>query len=421
MVGVIDTRTDAVARSEVECLPSTAVVAELSSGRVLAPPSPPRVVIKPERSAQPPLVRVRRFAFLDGLRAFGAQVIVWHHLTFYGPLSDIAYPLMPTLIDVLFRYGAMAVQVFLVIGGFVAAHGLTHNVPTTPEGLIGQIAKRYWRLAWPYLAVLGIAVIANSLASGWMTAESLASLHLETQLGIPDYSVRTGLAAPPTVLQVVAHAFFLQTLLGYESLSAGIWYLAIDFQLSLFSLVSVSLVHLIAARCGRERKGISWSFAVFFPLAGLALFRWNRDPGHDFWCGYYFGSYFLGMATAWWLSGTVSRGWYGAYLALMTAALIYDVRVRLAIALVTGLAIAIAGASGGLERWFRSPAMDYLSRTSYSLFLIHFPVCLVVNAVLSEVVAGQPWLAFGGMVLAWVASCLAAVAVYHGMEKAVRW
>ena len=33
----------------------------------------------------------------------------------------------------------------------------------------------------------------------------------------------------PTLPQVVAHAFLLQSILGYEGLSAGVWYIAIDF------------------------------------------------------------------------------------------------------------------------------------------------------------------------------------------------
>ena len=36
-----------------------------------------------------------RFVFLDLLRAIAAQLIVLHHLAFYGPLSDTAYDLAP--------------------------------------------------------------------------------------------------------------------------------------------------------------------------------------------------------------------------------------------------------------------------------------------------------------------------------------
>ncbi|MDP1797465.1 MAG: acyltransferase [Planctomycetaceae bacterium] len=400
-VGVDHTRTDADVMTEAENLPATTLVDD-SSGVMpaVAAPSfaPPRVLIKPERSDSPPKVLMRRFAFLDGLRALSAQAIVWHHIAFYGPLSDIAYPLIPTVIDVLAEYGRMAVQIFLVIGGFIAAQGLSRAVPKSGAELTRQIAKRYWRLAWPYFAILMIAVLANGVASQWMTHDSIA--------------------ATPTVPQLIAHVFFLQTLLGYESLSSGLWYLAIDLQLSLMTLILCSAVGVVARSCGRKESTHRWSFVVFFPIAAAALFSWNRDPDHDIWAGYYFGSYFLGIATAWVLSDQIPRAWYIAAVALAAAALAYDFRIRLAIALVTCLVITFAGITGGLERWLRSPVMDYLARTSYSLFLIHFPICLVINAILSEPAANRPQLALAGMVLAWFVSCLAAIGFYHGVEKA---
>ncbi len=395
-VGVKNTRRDADVTPEAEFLLVLDSVG-VPDSRTSPLAAPSRVAIKPVRAETSPKVLVRRYGFLDGLRALSAQAIVWHHIAFYGPLSDIAYPLIPTAIDFAAVYGRMAVQVFLVIGGFVAAQGLSRTIPTNGPELLQQIGKRYWRLAWPYLAVIAIAVVANEVASWWMTHDSIA--------------------ASPTVPQIIAHAFFLQTLLGYESLSSGFWYLAIDLQLSLFSLLACTLAGVIARQCGQADKTLHWSFAVLFPVAAVALFWWNRDPEHDIWAGYYFGSYFLGMATAWWLTNRIPRGWYAAVLALVLGGLLYDFRMRLAVALVTTLVIALAGVAGGLERWLRSPWMDYMARISYSLFLIHFPVCLVMNAALSEVTADRPWWALGGLVLAWTTSCLAAVGLYHGVEK----
>ena len=62
--------------------------------------------------------------------AIGAtvMVIVLHHLAFYGPMSDHAAPLMPGLIHWLADPARMVVQVFLVVGGYLAALSLA------PEG-----------------------------------------------------------------------------------------------------------------------------------------------------------------------------------------------------------------------------------------------------------------------------------------------
>lgn len=34
-----------------------------------------------------------RLKFIDMLRAVSSQLLVWHHLAFYGPLAEQAYPL----------------------------------------------------------------------------------------------------------------------------------------------------------------------------------------------------------------------------------------------------------------------------------------------------------------------------------------
>ncbi len=51
------------------------------------------------------------------VKAMACIAIVWHHLAFYGPMSDIAYPLAPVLMAWLYDHGRVAVQVFLVVGG----------------------------------------------------------------------------------------------------------------------------------------------------------------------------------------------------------------------------------------------------------------------------------------------------------------
>lgn len=399
-VGATATRTDAVETREAGALPSEWAATPPTGIASLAVRGSP-VLIQPERAPGPPVVKVRRYAFLDGLRALCAHAIVWHHIAFYGPLSDIAYPLMPALLDLIADYGRLAVQVFLVVGGFVAAQGSSRHVPATIAEMGRQIAKRYWRLAWPYLFVIGVAVLANATASRFMTHESIA--------------------APPTVPQLIAHAFFLQTLLGYESLSSGFWYLAIDLQLSLLVLVVCTLIGFVARCTDRADQTQTWAMALFLPLAAASLFWWNRDPDHDIWAGYYFGSYFIGLTTGWCLTGRISRGWFGAMVVLMVAVLASDFRIRPALALITGLLLAVGGLTGGLERWLRSPTMAYWGKLSYSLFLIHFPVCLVMNAVLGTLFEGRPVLATIGMVSAWLTSCLAAVVFYHFVEQGDGW
>ncbi len=80
-----------------------------------------------------------RMPFIDALKAMCCLLIVTHHLAIYGPMSDIAYPLIPALLDWLREYGRIAVQMFFVIAGFLAAAKLAPqglSLVTTPIRLI---------------------------------------------------------------------------------------------------------------------------------------------------------------------------------------------------------------------------------------------------------------------------------------------
>jgi peptidoglycan/LPS O-acetylase OafA/YrhL len=126
-------------------------------------------------------------------------------------MSDHAYLLAPDLIHWLSQDARMAVQVFLVIGGFLAARSLAPTgVLLTPHPLV-LVQRRYLKLVTPYLAAVLIGIACAAIARELMVHDSIPGR--------------------PTLPQVVAHALLLQSILGYEGLSAGVWYIAIDFQL----------------------------------------------------------------------------------------------------------------------------------------------------------------------------------------------
>jgi hypothetical protein len=77
----------------------------------------------------PPTGATSRLAFVDALKALACQLIVLHHLAFYGPMSDHAYSLAPALISWLSQDARMAVQAFLVIGGFLAVRAIARTAP----------------------------------------------------------------------------------------------------------------------------------------------------------------------------------------------------------------------------------------------------------------------------------------------------
>jgi len=263
-----------------------------------------------------------RLALIDALKAVASQLIVLHHLSAYGPVAEAAGEAAPGLMAWLYDYARIAVQVFLVVGGFLAARALAPLAEPAFSDPLGLIRRRYQRLAIPYLAALALAVLGAALARRWMVDDAIP--------------------APPGFFQGLAHAFLLQGLLGYDSLSAGVWYVAIDFQL--FALM---VLVLWAGRHGSTRLGLP-AIALVLVLALASLFGFNRDAAWDNWAIYFFGSYGLGAA-AWWAS---ARGrlaaWLGVMATIAIAALVVDFRLRIAVALAVALALGFARRGGWL-------------------------------------------------------------------------
>jgi peptidoglycan/LPS O-acetylase OafA/YrhL len=278
----------------------------------------------------------------------------------------------------------MAVQVFLVVAGFLAARGLAPDGRATFGNPLPLIWRRYLRLALPYFAALALAIAGAALADLWLDDEAIP--------------------APPHLVQLVAHALLLHSLLDVDALSAGIWYIAIDFQL--FALCALLLW------AGR-RVG-----AALVLVAGtVSLFWWNRDAGLDNWAIYFIGSYALGAA-AWW-AGDKRRpaGWIALIVVIGAAALWVDFRPRIALALTVGLLLASSRRSGLLERWPDWPPLAFLGRISYALFLTHFPLVLLANAVFAHFGWLTPGAAVFGILTTWTASIIVAAAFHRFVEE----
>lgn len=338
-----------------------------------------------------------QFGLINLLKVIAAQLIVLHHLAFYGPMADYARPLMPDVIDWLGSFARIAVQVFLVIGGFLVAKSL---FPQGQPGVInplGTVWRRYAKLVPPFMVAMLCAVAASALANRWMTHDSIS--------------------APPDFMQLAAHALLLQGVLGYDSLSAGAWYVAIDFQLYAVAALLVWL-------CGRFSGSTlrRWLMpAVVVIGISTSLLYFNRDPDWDEWAPYFFGSYGLGIM-AWLASDPQRRPRAVALLVAMIlvptlAALVLDFRLRIAVALLVACILFLFGRARIAPASYRGmAAVNRLAQISYSVFLIHFPVCLLVNAAFARFVPPTPHYQALGMLAAWAASLLAGALFYRWVE-----
>lgn len=328
------------------------------------------------------------------LKAASAQLIVLHHLAWYGPFGEHPFgPIFDGLLDGLSEYGRYAVAVFITTSGFLSAQLLSYrglSPGTTPLCLICQ---RYLRLVPPFAVALCFAVAADLLLRQWSPGDEV-------------------LGARPQWLQFVAHLFLLHGLLGFESLSAGVWYVAIEFQLyALFALL---------LWLGRRLASTD-----FFPtllvlaMALASLFHFNRDAAWDNTAFYFFGAYALGIASGWAIRSErrvqilLLIGIAGAL------ALLIDFRPRILVALLTALALGCTRLHMARQE---SHAVHYLGGTSFALFLIHYPVYLVVGAVFQRIAPEATLHAAWGLGFAWLMSMACADIFHRWVEQPMdRW
>ncbi len=334
-----------------------------------------------------------RLPLIDALKACACVLIVWHHLAFYGPMSDVARPLAPDLIDWLAQNARIAVQVFLVIGGFLTARSLAPAGTAHFDSPLAHIFKRYGRLVMPYLVALALSLVVAKLVRPLLPGDV-----------VPD---------APREWQVVTNTLLLQDLLGEPALSAGVWYVAIDFQ-----LFAATVLLLVAARrvpLPGTLRPVNMALVLVLCGAALSLLFFNRQPDWDYTGAYFFGAYALGMM-AWWGANSTRPGYWMAGMALLGGtALALDFRIRIAVALMAALMLLWSQAGRGM-RWALPGFVHSLGRISYSVFLLHFPIMLCVGAVVYHLWPTDPVANALGMVMTFVLSLAAGALLYRGVE-----
>lgn len=320
---------------------------------------------------------------VDALKAVASQLIVWHHLSAYGPLSEQAHLLWPDLMGWLYGYARMAVQVFLVVGGYLAWRHLDRRVSASGWGPLGLWWRRYLRLTAPLL----VALVLTGLAAWWARA----------------WLDDTFVPSAPSWAQWFAHALLLHDVVDQEALSAGVWYVAIDFQLYAGLALLVWL--------GRQlnRPLLVWALVAVATLASLLVF--NRYADWDAWALYFFGAYGLGVLARW-VESLERRHWGLLLIGLVGAlALWVDYRTRIGLAVAVALVLAWPGHWQVLHPTHETLA--WLGRTSYGLFLLHFAWLLVGNTLFERWLTPTPLAALGAMLGVWLLSMVSA----HWFEK----
>jgi peptidoglycan/LPS O-acetylase OafA/YrhL len=337
---------------------------------------------------------ISRLPLLDAMKGLGCLAIVFHHLAVYGPMSDVVRSAFPAVIDGLEIYARLAVQMFFVLAGFLVAAQLAPEGQPSASSTASPLAlilKRYRRLVTPFVFAIASAILITAIVRPWFVHDSLS--------------------APPGLAQLLAHALFLHDLTGVEALSAGVWYVAIDFQLFILTV-------LLTAVSARVAPSWRWMFpCLMIALAAASLWIINRHRQYEDYAPYFFGAYALGMLAYWSTRRTFGSVFLLTIAALGSVALWLQYRNPIVVALATSIIVAIAGQRGWLALWPRPGLLTWLGQRSYSIFLIHYGFCIGMNALWARLFPTGVLINALGMLIAVIISVGAGELLYRFVES----
>ena len=340
------------------------------------------------------------FLLIDFLKVFAALLIILHHLSSYGQMAEDARQFLPGVMTWLFEYGRYAVQIFLVMGGYLAAQSLTRTRDIrNPRTALKLIFNRYLRLFAPYVVALLITILCAWVARFWIQDEFVGESE--------------------TLGQFLAHLFFLQGILGLDSISAGAWYVAIDWQL--YAVLAIMLGMFPGFR------SLIWVSTI---LIVASLLYFNRLSDYENYFIYFIGSYGLGVLAQLAKNDADPAVNRLARILIIIIGLVILVTsfdhlwIRNILAYFVAIALIIWG--GRAYKDEKHAKMHNLvfsilwgSRRSYCAFLLHFSFILLANTLYIAWGMDQRHdgaMALAMMFLALVASWVAANYLYRFVE-----
>lgn len=375
----------------------------LAATDILATPdaeTPATAVVRPAA----PLFQDRgggRLAFIDGLRGVAAVSVMLMHF-FHPEVSPIHEPLkrvFSPLVQRVLLQGDLGVMIFFVLSGFVISYTLRKE-QVTPRYAANFMFRRSVRLDPPYWTMIAILVSWKCIFWHEYAGEIFAWFG--------------------GWRNVLANMFYAQDLLrsrgiaGYFGIVSVGWTLCLEVQFYLALITLLTLGTWARRRWGGRGEGFLLA-AVLVPLTGYSLYVWFGVRTFEFFGMWYM--FFAGAALWWTLAGRMQQRWLWLLVAAMIAGGCWRSDGRAIAAAVTVVAIYVAARSGGMYRWLDSRLWQYFGRISYSLYLSHMTVGVLVIGLIWEKGDKSVPLAAVTYVIA-IAAAVAAADLLHRLVEA---
>jgi len=210
--------------------------------------------------------------------------------------------------------------------------------------------------------------------------------------------------------RVLAHVFYVQTILGQDQIVSVFWTLTYEVQFYLVLVLAVMLGQRFGARVG-------WSLAIVPFLTSLLIPSLHIETHGWFILWWY--AFAVGVATLAMLTGRLPAFvWLLAVVLIALNETFVGSFNHIAVS-VTALTVGLIGRAGLLTRWTGGRILQWLGRRSYSLYLIHF-LGAALAKTLSTRITGP-----ASAALVFAASLLlaltAAEAVHRLIEAPAQW
>lgn len=290
-----------------------------------------------------------RTSFLDFFKAIATQGIVIHHLISYGFIAYFSTLAIPLFRDCVYNYGRLLVQIFFVLGGFLAANKISKNV-----NVFKEIYKRFLRLASPYWVALFFVVLISLILKYNLSDDSLENWEWLSNL--------------QSFNQVLSHVFLVHDIFSQENLSTGVWYIAIDFQLFVITM----LLSFIYQKYNRDVM-----LKILYILIFISLFLIPKSL--DYLGFYFFYSYGLGILIFSLRHKKNITNDIILITLLFIVSLILDFKIRVFISYFIGLFVFLIVKFRFNSIIFYNKIIIFLSKNSYSVFLTHFIIVMLMN------------------------------------------
>ena len=337
-----------------------------------------------------PIQLKNQYLFVDFLKTIAVQIIIFHHLCNYGIISLKVHELFPHLIDFVGLHGRYAVQIFLVIGGYLTAKSLPQTLDKF--GLWKTVINRYLRLAPTYIVAIVITILCAMIAR---------AIHYEDYIGESE-----------TIAQLLAHFFFLQNILQFESISVGVWYVAIDWQLYIFTACLLFFM--------RSFKKVLFILPI---VIAFSLLYFSQYPLFEDYFIYFIGAYGLGIIaflaedTSHHETRQPARILLLLFILLILSDTFFELRIKNVIEIFLAVLLTLYGKRAYNSKNLKwSKICIWFSQRSYSAFLIHFSLLLLGNSIYYLFQWKSSITALLMMLLIWLFSWIGAHILYNLVE-----